>query len=117
MHSDADPAPGVASRWRHWPLVAILVVAATLVFASLQRDYLWSDEGDTAVLAQSILKYGVPTAWDGVTFTDSDFGARLTDDFVMVSSPWLQYYVVAASFAISANPHSPRDCRSLSSAS
>jgi len=70
------------------------------VFTGLQRDYLWADEGDTAVLARNILKYGVPTAWDGVTFTDSDFGSRLNDDFVMVSSPWLQYYVTAVSFAL-----------------
>jgi len=88
-------------RWRqHWPLAVVLAISSVLLFTNLHRDYLWSDEGDTAVLARSILKYGVPTAWDGVTFTDSDFGARVNDDFVMVSHPWLQYYVAAASFAI-----------------
>lgn len=101
MPPDVNPAPAVTpSRWRHWPLAAILAIAGVLVFTNLQRDYLWSDEGDTAVLAKSILKYGVPTAWDGVTFTDSDFGTRVTEDFVMVGSPWLQYYVTAASFAL-----------------
>jgi len=29
---------------------------------------------------------------------DSDFGARVNNDLVMVSSPWLQYYLAAASF-------------------
>ncbi len=87
--------------WReHWPLACILAVAAVLLFTRLGGDYLWSDEGDTAVLARSILRFGVPTAWDGVTFTDSDFGARLNDNLVMVSHPWLQYYVTAASFAL-----------------
>jgi hypothetical protein len=85
---------------RHAPLAAVLAVAAALVFVNLDREHLWADEGDTAVLAKSVLKYGVPTAWDGTTFTDSDFGARLTDNFVMVSHPWLQYYVTAASFAL-----------------
>jgi 4-amino-4-deoxy-L-arabinose transferase-like glycosyltransferase len=97
---EADLQPTHRSPWRHWPLAAILLAASFLVFTGLQRDYLWADEGDTAVLARNILKYGVPTAWDGVTFTDSDYGSRLTDDFVMVSSPWLQYYVTAVSFTL-----------------
>lgn len=85
---------------RHWPLAAVLTVAAALVLTNLGRDHLWADEGDTAVLAASILDRGVPTAWDGVTFSDADYGKRLTRDFVMVSHPWLQYYVAAASFAL-----------------
>jgi 4-amino-4-deoxy-L-arabinose transferase-like glycosyltransferase len=78
----------------------MLGLAATLLFVGLGRDYLWADEGDTAVLAKSILKFGVPTAWDGVSFIDADFGARLNDSLVMVSHPWLQYYVTAVSFAL-----------------
>jgi 4-amino-4-deoxy-L-arabinose transferase-like glycosyltransferase len=82
------------------PVAAVLAAAAVLIFINLGRDHLWADEGDTAVLAASILDHGVPTAWDGVTFSDADYGKRLTDDFVMVSHPWLQYYVAAASFAV-----------------
>jgi 4-amino-4-deoxy-L-arabinose transferase-like glycosyltransferase len=85
---------------RHWPLAALLVVASALIFTALGRDHFWADEGDTAVLARTILDQGVPSAWDGVTFTDSDFGKRLNADLVMVSSPWLQYYATAASFAL-----------------
>ena len=85
---------------RHGALFGVAVAAAALLFTGLGRDYLWADEGDTAVLGRSILQFGVPTAWDGVTFTDSDLGARLTDDFVMVSHPWGQYYAAAASFAV-----------------
>jgi 4-amino-4-deoxy-L-arabinose transferase-like glycosyltransferase len=84
----------------HWPLAVILVLASALVFTNLGRDFLWEDEGDTAVLASTILKEGVPKAWDGVTFTESDHGRRLTDELVMVSHPWAQYYVTAASFAV-----------------
>src|SRR3990172_12838795 len=95
------PASTLLARWQpHWPIAVVLALAAALLFPNLGRDSLWADEGDTAVLAGSILKSGVPTAWDGVTFTDSDFGARLNDDLVMVSHPWLQYYLTAASLAL-----------------
>lgn len=84
----------------HAPLLIVAAVAAALIFTNLGAGYLWADEGDTAVLAQNILKFGVPRAWDGKTFMDSDFGARVNSNLVMVSSPWLQYYVAAASFAV-----------------
>ncbi len=84
----------------HWPFILVAVLGFALVLSGLGRDYLWADEGDTAVLAANITKYGVPKAWDGVTFIDSDKGARLNHDLVMVTSPWLQYYVTAASLLI-----------------
>jgi hypothetical protein len=84
---------------KHWPFVLPSVLALALLLTNLGSGYLWEDEGDTAVLASNILKFGVPKAWDGVTFSDSDKGARLNDQLVMVSHPWLQYYLTAASFA------------------
>jgi hypothetical protein len=94
------------TRWiptwlcRHWPLVIVAAVASFLLLANLGADALWEDEGDTAVLAANVLKHRVPVAWDGVTFVAPDYGDRLTKSFVMISHPWLQYYVAAASFAI-----------------
>ena len=85
---------------RHWPLLIPAVLGAALIFTNLGSGYLWADEGDTAVLARNIVKFGIPRAWDGTTFMDSDFGARVNRDLVMVSSPWLQYYVAAASFGL-----------------
>src|SRR2546427_12443260 len=85
---------------QHLPFALIAVIAAGLIFTNLGSDYLWADEGDTAVLASNILKFGVPKAWDGVTFMDSDFGARENEQLVMVRSPWVQYYVTAASFLV-----------------
>ena len=85
---------------QHWPLTLIVLGACGLLFANLGADALWEDEGDTAVLAQTILRDGVPVAWDGVTFLDPDYGQRLKFGFVMVSHPWLQYYLAAASFAL-----------------
>jgi 4-amino-4-deoxy-L-arabinose transferase-like glycosyltransferase len=85
---------------RHAPAIAIAALAASLLFTGLGRDYLWEDEGDTAVLAHNILREGIPVAWDGVSFMDADYGQRLKFGFVMVSHPWLQYYAAAASFAL-----------------
>lgn len=84
----------------HWPFAILAALGLALLLTNLGSDYLWADEGDTAVLASNIVKFGVPRAWDGVTFTDSDKGARENDDLVMVSHPWMQYYVVAASFFV-----------------
>jgi 4-amino-4-deoxy-L-arabinose transferase-like glycosyltransferase len=85
---------------RHWPFACLAALALALVLTNLGSDYLWADEGDTAVLAVSIVRNGVPKAWDGVTFTDSDKGARVNRDLVMISHPWVQYYVTAASFLL-----------------
>jgi Dolichyl-phosphate-mannose-protein mannosyltransferase len=84
----------------HWPLLIVGAVGAALLFTNLGSGYLWADEGDTAVLARNVVKFGFPRAWDGTTFMDSDFGARENSDLVMVSSPWLQYYVTAISFVL-----------------
>jgi 4-amino-4-deoxy-L-arabinose transferase-like glycosyltransferase len=82
----------------HWLFALLATAALALLLTNLGSDYLWADEGDTAVLASSIVKYGVPKAWDGVTFTDSDRGARVNSELVMVSHPWAQYYLAAFSF-------------------
>lgn len=76
------------------------MLAAALLLPDLGGPRLWADEGDTAVFARTILARGLPYAWDGRTFTDSDRGLRLNDDLVMVSTPWLPYYATSASFAV-----------------
>ncbi len=75
----------------HWPFAVFATVGLALILTNLGKDYLRADEGDTALLATNIVKTGIPKAWDGVTFIDSDKGARLSHDLVMISSPWLQY--------------------------
>ena len=91
---------GFGTLVSHWPLAVLATIAGVLIFTNLGSDYLWEDEGDTAALASNILKFGVPKAWDGAAFLDSDHGARLNRDLVMVTHPWVQYYLTAASFLI-----------------
>ncbi|MBX7166801.1 MAG: glycosyltransferase family 39 protein [Pirellulales bacterium] len=75
-------------------------MAALLILPNLGGTCLWADEGDTAVFAQSILVNGVPKAWDGRTFTDSDGGKRLNEQLIQVVHPWVPFYLAAASIGL-----------------
>jgi hypothetical protein len=99
------PPHAAASDWqsalrRHGALLALLLLAAPLLLLNLSGPLLWEDEADTAVFARSIALRGLPWAWDGTTFIDSDSGRRLTQNLLMVGTPWLPYYVTAASFRL-----------------
>ena len=91
---------GFGTLVSHWPLAVLATITGVLIFTNLGSDSLWEDEGDTAALASNILKFGVPKAWDGGAFLDSDHGARLNRDLVMVTHPWVQYYLTAGSFLL-----------------
>lgn len=81
--------------------IAVVALAALFpLFGNLGAGVLWADEGDTAVFARAILETGLPVAWDGTTFTDSDAGRRLTPGLLLVGTPWATYYVTAASLAV-----------------
>ena len=99
----AGGAAGSAARLRaSAPILAVLVLSVYPLFAHLGQQALWEDEGDTAVFARAILHSGLPLAWDGRTFSDSDFGRRVVPfggNFLMVGTPWLSFYATAASFA------------------
>ena len=76
-----------------------------LLLTDLGGPRLWEDECDTALFARSITRHGLPLAWDGRSFVDSDDGLRvapsaLGQPLVMVGTPWLPYYAAAASFAL-----------------
>jgi len=99
-------ARGSSGRSRRGgPLLLLLLLAAPLLFTDLGGPWLWEDEADSALFARAIQQHGLPRAWDGRNFTDSDDGFRvapelLGQDLVMVGTPWLPYYVTAASFAL-----------------
>jgi hypothetical protein len=97
----AEPSGGPSTALRRLgPILVLALLAAYPLFWNLGGGLLWSDEADTAVFARNILHFGLPRAWDGRNFTDSDFGARLDSNLVMVGTPWLPFYVTAGSFAL-----------------
>src|SRR4029453_10785698 len=86
-------------------LLALLCFATPLVLYDLGGPWLFEDEADSVLLARSILRSGVPSAWDGRSFVDSDDGLRVAPralgrDLVMVGTPWLPYFPAAGSFAL-----------------
>ena len=86
-------------------MVATLIVAAFLLFWSLDARYLWQDEAETALLAKSILKHGVPIGFDGKNVVSQEAskefvaGSRLPY-FLWRWSPWVQFYIAAGSFSL-----------------
>lgn len=85
-----------------WLLFAILAVAAFLLFYNLGQRPFWQDEAETGCLARSVLRTGLPYAWDGTSFVSQEEGREFnTDDGCLWRwSPWEQIYLQAAGFAI-----------------
>lgn len=54
---------------------AIIGAGAVLLFWNLGRPYLWQDEAATAVLAQRMIQFGRPLAYDGVNLITIDHAA------------------------------------------
>jgi 4-amino-4-deoxy-L-arabinose transferase-like glycosyltransferase len=82
-------------------LVALgIVVGALLIFAGLSQRYLWDDEAETALLAERVLQFGVPLAWDGSSLVSQECGQDYDQNYVWRQTPWLPIYVAAASFKL-----------------
>src|SRR5262249_16818453 len=95
-------AQGLMSRQaRVGALVALGVVLGTLlIFAGLSQRYLWDDEAETALLAERVLQFGVPLAWDGASLVSQECGQDYDQNYVWRQTPWLPIYVTAASFKL-----------------
>ena len=76
--------------------------AAFLLFYNLSDRLLWADEAETAFLAKSIARSGLPFARDEGNFLAifPPDHVEVNDDFVWVWNPWLAPYIAAASFKI-----------------
>ena len=97
---DTDPAQRPKSPAIDPFLVAFLIVAAVLLFWGLGRRDLWQDEAETAMLAKNILRFKLPIVFDGVNLVSTEVGRDFGPDLLWRWSPWLQFYLTAASFAI-----------------
>jgi hypothetical protein len=79
---------------------AVSLLAGLLLFWSLGGRCLWQDEAETALLGLSVLRTGVPTAYDGKNLISQEAGNEFGRDYVWRWSPWVQFYLVAPSLAL-----------------
>ncbi len=85
---------------RSHPWILPCIIAAVLVVGAAHMHELWGDEAETALFARNILKYGVPRGWDGDNIMGINNGVVLDKNLLNHTSPWAQYYMVAASFKL-----------------
>jgi hypothetical protein len=81
-------------------LALITALGALLIFANLDDRYLWDDEAETALLAQRVLRFHVPIAWDGRDLISQRCGTDYDANYLWRETPWLQFYVTALSFKL-----------------
>lgn len=81
-------------------LALVGVLAAVLCLAGLDGRYLWDDEAETALLAQRVLRFGVPIAWDGRDLVSQECSTDFDANYLWRQTPWAQFYVVALSFKL-----------------
>ena len=104
---DISPSPpelrGQRSGENHFsrlrPLVVVGLIAAVYLFR-IDRPPLWCDEAETGIEARSILRCGLPVAYDGRNLSLYESGIQVNKNFVYKEVPWVQYGLGALSIAI-----------------
>ncbi len=81
-------------------ILFILSLAVIFLFVNLGDIKLWQDEAETALLGRSVIKYGIPKAWDGKNLISSLNGADFNKNFIWTWHPWAQAYLAAFSFSL-----------------
>ncbi len=78
--------------------LCLFLVSLALLLPSLDTRFLWDDEAETALLAKNVLRFGIPTAWDGEFFISQLCGQDVGSDLLWRQTPWLPIYISALSF-------------------
>ncbi len=76
---------------------AIILLTVFTLFYNLDDRLFWDDEAESALLANNIIKFGVPKITDGknyITLTGTDFN----EEKIWTSGSWLHNYMTALSF-------------------
>jgi hypothetical protein len=90
----------VPRYWNDRSLWLIVALTAILTFWDLDGRCLWEDEAETALLGRSILRSGVPYAWDGTNLVSQEESREFEQDYVWRWSPWIQFYLAAGSMSL-----------------
>ena len=80
--------------------LGIAALAGLVLLTRLDRPLLWQDEAQTALLARSVLEFGVPVGFDGLNSYSQELGVEYGEDRLWRWHPWLPFYLVAATFAV-----------------
>ncbi|MFH1874301.1 MAG: glycosyltransferase family 39 protein [Pseudomonadota bacterium] len=83
---------------QHLVFLLLITIATYLMVKGLGFNQYGGDESTTAIYARNILKFGVPTAWDGQNLLAAGNGSELNENLINAHIPWLHYYLVAGSF-------------------
>ncbi len=87
--------------WGEIVLVSLIILFSCVAFLfHLERPYLWQDEAQTALIAETILERGLPYGTDGKNFFSQELGAEYGENYLWRWHPWLSFYVEAASLAL-----------------
>ncbi len=85
----------ISRRWEVLFLLAVSVVGSGLFLANLGNAYLWQDEAQTALIAQTVLQHGLPKGHDEKNSFSQELGIDVGKNDVWRWHPWLAFYVVA----------------------
>jgi hypothetical protein len=78
----------------------IAVAASCWLLPSLGNGMLWQDEAQTALLARTTLRYGVPIAFDGGNSLSQESGDDYGPHGLWKWHMWLPFYVLAGFFKL-----------------
>jgi len=76
------------------------IAASCWLLPSLGNGMLWQDEAQTALLARTTLRYGVPVAFDGPNSISQERGDDYGPHNLWKWHMWLPFYVLAGFFKI-----------------
>lgn len=83
---------------RNFVLVLIIIGFSSIFIINLSGQDYSLDETETVTLGRSILKYGIPSAWDGLNLISGSGGldsVKIGDLYVWRWHPWMQHYLAA----------------------
>ncbi|MFH0988942.1 MAG: glycosyltransferase family 39 protein [bacterium] len=91
----------VNTKWLEIAAIALLLIISSFLFLlNLGNHYLWQDEAQTALIAQTVLDHGIPLGHDGRNSLSQEEGAEFGSDRIYKWHPWLTFYILAGFFKL-----------------